>query len=406
MRLPKLLSFVIVMLLLITCLAGTVSLPTVALSSSSHNPSSSPRVQSGTSTHAIEYQVGLPPSMVDDGEIQYFGAHHFTTVYLVVGDNQTYKDELNVIKALGMKPVIDVEFLLWRGEAVNTSISNFSGYFQSLKDAGWQYVATEGGRAGDATYLKQFFSEYVNFNCDNCGLWQDIYKDNATTLNSWESYYSSEVQYIQNGTLTSAPLGIKNGILAGVWPNDNGTNEILANSLSDLSPSYKSMLDWSYANGTGFSSFGVFFNPGPGTAQLPQYKQLGFEQIVANLQARYPAIGSWRPPTRHATSLTLNVTRVTSDTYAVSGTLGTLLTGSPVANANVYLEVCSSSEGTWQNFAVPAGANPTTTNPTGSYNWVNMKLTNGTYYFRTYYDGDGKHMESFAPSVHGVQVTV
>ena len=403
MHMSKVLFALVVMLLLTTLFAELVSLPTAAHSRSPYSPWSWTRTTRSRTTHAIEYHVGLPASMVDDGEIQYFGAHGFTAVYLVVGDTQTYTTELNTIKSLGMTPVIDVESII---SDANTPISNYATYFQSLKNAGWQYVASEGGRAGDATYLEQFFSGYVNFNCDNCGLWQGIYKDPATTLNSWESYYSSEVPYIQQGTLESTPLGIKNGILAGVWPDDSGNNQILTNSLNGSSPSYNSMLDWSHANGVGFTSFGVWFHPGSGVPQLPLYKQLGFEQIVANLQASYPAIGSWTPPIQQATSLTLNVTQVASGTYAFSGSLDTLVTGSPIANANVYLHVYTGGVGKWKIFTLPAGQNPTTASSAGTYSWTNIKLASGTYYFRTYYAGDATHLQSFAPSVQGTLVTV
>ncbi|MGZ4926407.1 MAG: hypothetical protein ACXV4B_08155, partial [Halobacteriota archaeon] len=360
-------------------------------------------------THRIEYQVGLPQSMVDDGEIQYFGAHGFTTVYFVAGAEQTYTNELNIIKSLGMKPVIDLEFVI---SDSSTPISTYDSYFQSLKDAGWQYAASELGRQGDASHLRQYFSEYTNFNCDNCGLYQGIYKDPSTTRNSWESYYTSEWPSIQSGTKTAASLGIKNGLLAGVWANDNGNNQILTNSLNGRSPSYKSMLDWSYANGVGFTSFGVWFHPGPGTPQVPDYKQLGFEKIISNLQTYYPASGSWTPPTRVADAQTFTVTQVASDTYTFSGTLKELVSGNPIPNAPVNLHVYTSSAGKWELFpgsvplSLPAGEiNPTKTDANGAFSWANVKLPAGTYLFRSYYTGDTSHMESFAPSYQGTQVT-
>ena len=72
-----------------------------------------------------------------------------------------------------MLPIIDVEMPIWDGgQLQSTPISSFSGYFQSLKNAGWQYVASEGGRTGDLAYMKNYFQGYVNFNCDQCGLWK------------------------------------------------------------------------------------------------------------------------------------------------------------------------------------------------------------------------------------------
>jgi len=245
----------------------------------------------GATTHPIQYWIGCGPSVVDDGSsLSYFKQHGFTAVVLVVPDNKAYQTELNTIKSLGMKPIIDVEMPIWNGGALSkTPITNFGSYFQSLKNAGWQYVASEGGRTGDLAYMKNYFQGYVNFNCDQCGLWGTVYKDPFTVANSWESYYPSEVPYIQTGATQAAALGIQNGLLAGVWANVNGDNQILANSLSGSTPSYKSMLDWSYANGIGFTSFHVWCGDNQG---LSQYKACGFESVVANLQTYYPPTSS------------------------------------------------------------------------------------------------------------------
>jgi hypothetical protein len=252
----------------------------------------------GATTHPIEYHIGCPPSMVNDGSsLNYFKSHGFTVVHLVVPDKGTYQTELNTIKSLGMKAIIDVEIPIWNGgQLQSTSISNFSSYFQSLKNAGWEYVSSEGGRAGDLDYMAQFFKGYVNYNCDQCGLWKDMYKHSLTVMNSWESYYTQEWPYIQNGTKESAALGKENGILAGVWEygsDGKDYNPILTNSKNGGSPSYKSMLDWSYANGVGFNHFHVWC--GDNAQGLSRYKDLGFEQVVADLQVDYPPWGGWSP---------------------------------------------------------------------------------------------------------------
>jgi hypothetical protein len=246
----------------------------------------------GATTHPIQYWIGCGPSVVDDGtSLTYFHQHGFTAVVVVVPDTKTYQTELNKIKSLGMTPIIDIEMPIWNGgQLKSTPITNFGSYFQSLKNAGWQYVASEGGRTGDLAYMKNYFQGYVNFNCDQCGLWGTVYKDPFTVTNSWESYYPSEVQYIQQGATQAAALGIQNGLLAGTWANSGGDNQILANSLSGGSPSYKSMLDWSYANGIGFTSFHVWC--GDNAQGLSQYKACGFESVVANLQTYYPPTSS------------------------------------------------------------------------------------------------------------------
>ncbi len=92
-------------------------------------------------------------------------------------------------------------------------------------------------------------------------------------------------------------------------------------------------------------------------------------------------------------------------TYSFYGSLNVLVTGSPIANASVTLHVKVGS-GPWRPFSVPAGQNPTTTSSAGTYGWTNVKLASGTYHFRTYYAGDATHLQSFAPSIQGVQVTV
>ena len=309
-RSKKIATFLIVATVLISLTAAMASTP----------------LRVAAATHPIEYQVSCSPSMVNDGtSLNYFKAHGFSVVYLVVPDKQTYKTELATIKSLGMKPIIDIEIPIWDGgKLAKTPIDSFATYFQSLKDAGWQYVASEGGRDGDLTYLAQFFKGYVNYNCDKCGLWGSAwtppYKHPFTVSNSWESFYTTEWTYIKQGATEAAALGKQNGILAGVWGSAGGVdyNPILTNSkngvYSDAAPSYTYMLDWSYSNGIGFNHFHVFF----GLSQtLTQYKALGFEQVVTALQASYPAIGS-------APQLSLsasNPSPAVGESYTLSGYL-------------------------------------------------------------------------------------
>jgi hypothetical protein len=238
-------------------------------------------------THAIEYHIGCPPASVWDGSLDYFKAHGFSTVHLIVSDQQPHKAELEKIKSLGMKPVIDIETPIWNGgRLAGTPIESFRSYFQSLSAAGWEYVASEGGRDGDVAYLLHYFKGYVNYNCDKCGLWNGMYLQPGTVMNSWESFYPQEWPYIQQGATQAASMGKANGILAGAWEyGSSGVNynPILTNSKNGGSPSYKSMLDWSYANGVGFTHFQVWCPGG-----LSTYKQCGFEQVVAQLQQYYP----------------------------------------------------------------------------------------------------------------------
>jgi len=288
-------------------------------------------------THPIQYHIGCPASMVNDGSLDYFKAHGFTAVHLVVLDKGTYQTELNKIKSLGMQPIIDVEIPIWNGGRLqSTPISNFSSYFQSLKAAGWEYVSSEGGRSGDLDYLSKYFKGYVNYNCDQCGLWKDMYKHPFTVVNSWESYYTQEWPYIQQGATEAASLGKQNGLLAGVWEyGSDGVdyNPILTNSKNGGSPSYKSMLDWSYSNGIGFSHFHVWC--GSNSQGLSRYKELGFEKVVADLQVYYPATSSTQFSSGQTTTTALQASSTTPTvgqpvTFTATLTSGTALSNKPV----------------------------------------------------------------------------
>jgi len=287
-------------------------------------------------THPIEYQIGCPPSMVNDGSLDYFKAHGFSVVHLVVPDKGTYQAELNKIKSLGMRPIIDVEVVIWSGGTLqSTPITDFASYFQSLKNAGWEYVASEGGRAGDLDYMAQYFKGYVNYNCDQCGLWKDMYKHSFTVTNSWESYYTSEWPYIQTGAKEAAALGKQNGILAGLWEygsDGKDYNPILTNSKNGGTPSYKSMLDWSYDNGVGFTHFHVWC--GSNAQGLSRYKALGFEDIVANLQTYYPATSS----AKTQTSVALSASTTTPSPYQYVTFTATLTSGgNPLSGKSVCI---------------------------------------------------------------------
>ncbi|MGZ4926338.1 MAG: hypothetical protein ACXV4B_07810 [Halobacteriota archaeon] len=345
----------VVLALLTLILASATAAPTSAASrsaspSATGNNTTVRHPVATATTHPIEYQIGCPPAMVDDGSsLSYFKAHGFSTVYLVVDDKGTYQTERNTITSLGMKPVIDVEIPIWNaGQYANTPISSYASYFQSLKAAGWEYVASEGGRQGDADYLvPTYFKGYINFNCDQCGLWKDMYKEGGTVANSWESYYTSEWPYIQQGAQAAASLGKQNGVLAGTWANNNGNNQILANSQNGGSPSYQSMLDWSYANGCGFTSFHVWC--GDNAQGMSQYKALGFEQIVAQLQVNYPAAGS---PAKTPTTLSIvspTGTQTSGSTYTLAGYLrDSAGAGVPNRPVDIYVSCPDSSYWYWK----------------------------------------------------------
>jgi len=349
----------------------------------------------GATTHPIQYWIGCAPSMVTTANLNYFKGQGFTAVVVVVPDSQTYQAQLTTIKSLNMLPIIDIEMPIWDGgQLQSTPISSFAGYFQSLKNAGWQYVASEGGRTGDLAYLQNYFKGYVNFNCDQCGLWQEgnpVYTNSFTVANSWESYYTSEWPSIQTGSKQAAALGIQNGLLAGTWANSGGDNQIYANSVSGSGTSYLSMLDWSYANGIGFTSFHVWCGDNPDG--LSQYKSLGFPQIVANLQKYYPATTS--------ASLGRATTQPTQPWSKIGGQLASG-TG-PAADAdanniNIFAQgtdnalwYCHYESGSgwsgWQSLGGSLTSSPAAVSPTSGVIDVFARGTSGGLYQKTTTNG-------------------
>ena len=246
----------------------------------------------------INYAVSVTSGSIGDlpGYIQDW---KINTVDLIStgGASNTYASELAYIKSLKLTPRLDIEMDIWAGGQIQSGISNFAGYLQNLKAAGWPAVSSEGGRAGDANYIKSIGLNYVNYNCDQCGLWSaGLHTEAGTVMNLWEAYYPSEVSYIQQAA------GYKpNGVLAGAWADNGGDNAILSNSLSGGTPSYKSMFDWFVANGHPIDTFEVW---GGTNSSRSENSALGFDGIVSNLQKYYPANGAGPTPPPTPTTVT------------------------------------------------------------------------------------------------------
>lgn len=269
----------------------------------------------------IDYHVGFPPSCVWDGTLDYFKNKKFTVVHLVVPDTQAYKAEIDAIKAKGMRVIVDVEQPIWEGgKKEGTPITAFAAYFQNLRNAGATWISSEGGRnTGDLDFMKNYFSGYVNYNCDQCGLWRNMHTHPFTVMNSWECYYPNEWSYIQNGVIASP--GKKQGILAGVWSYGN---EIRTNSLNHVpnSVTYMGIARWLEARGVldHFHAWGgLNFN-------LSYYKSMGFEQIVAEMQTAFPPRGT--TPILTPTISTIAATKVNPIVNEVVTLTGTLQTSS------------------------------------------------------------------------------
>jgi hypothetical protein len=258
--------FSIVLMVTVSLLPMVVT-PLISAEAASFNAAQSPR--------QIEYRVGLSPKQIWDGTIEYFKGRGFTTVVLIAADSSPYEQELQKIKQMGMYPILDIERVIWTGKT-SVPIHTFHSTFDMWRRAGWTHVASEGGRSGDLDCLKNYFSEFTFFNCDHCGIWKDFHMHPFTSEMSWETFVTGQIPAIQRGALESYPLGKEQGILAGVWGPENDCRNVAT---------YKALLDWSYASNVPFTHFHVFFDIGP---TLTNYKQLGFESIVAELQKYYP----------------------------------------------------------------------------------------------------------------------
>jgi hypothetical protein len=338
----------------------------------------------------ISYQFSITPNACFDGvTIPYFKSHHFDTAQLVVSDQSNPSGAIAALKNAGFSVVVDIEQVIWAGGNVGTPISNFAGYFQMLKNAGVEYVSSEGGRDGDLDFLKNYFKGYMNYNCDQCGLWKNFYSHPFTVWNSWESYYDSEWQYIQQG----CKAGKKNGILAGCW---TANNPILSNSRNNSGLTYMGMADWMASNG-GLDHWAIW--AGINDGMLAQYKALGFEPLVAALQAKYPPRGSGPAPTSVTAATTISEIlvntmryefiigsdqalwyRTIDDTGKASGftSLKGVCTSAPKAvlrqdgSINVFVRGADSTSGRIYQMVIPKGA------ATGSYHDLGGKTPAGS----------------------------
>jgi hypothetical protein len=236
----------------------------------------------------LNYGVSVTPGTIS--ELPWYIANwHINFADLVVADQGNHASELNYIKSLKLEAHLDIEMVIWAGGQIQDAIQDYAGYLQGLKAAGWQYVCSEGGRSGDPSFMKSKGLDYINYNCDQCGLWKDIYTDPGTALNLWEAYYPNEVQYITQGAGSGKP----NGVLAGAWANNGGDNGILTNSINGGQPSYKSIIDSLIAQGKKVTYFEVW---GGENSSHGENSALGFDGVVANLQKYYPPNGTTPGP--------------------------------------------------------------------------------------------------------------
>jgi len=386
-------------LIVVITVASTSLLPLVLGAGTVHAqagtmPATALRPSDATPPPQIDYRVSLGPYQIWDGTLDYFKAHGFTTVVLIAAEPVPYDAELYKIKEMGMYPILDLEHVIWHGgKYKSTPITQFDANFSMWQKAGWTNVVTEGGRSGDLDTLKEYFPKFTFFNSDQSGLWQDVYRDPYTAEMSWETYYPSEVSSIQQGALISYNLGKPQGITAGAWPNGCLSYD-----------TYKSLLDWSYAESVGFTHFNVFLGLG-GT--LGNYQKLGLDTIVSQLQKAYPpkpaaawpkiTITSVRQVPDHRNALVWSVTNLGGNDawiapYAIlhSGnvTLPGHVTGETILSQDTH---SSSSTATQQRDGygwarIPAGGEMTIVSPST----VPANATGAAYNAYVYYNNSSQ----------------
>ena len=375
---------------------------------------------SGTPPEAapIVYAIGITPPSVDANLLQYFSACGYTSVYLVAEEDaaanvngasgwsmKTYQTEYDMITALGMTPVLDIEFVTatvggpeWRDCTNTTQTSAFDTWFAALAAVGWTTVASEHRNPsfiGGPQAARAYFSGYVNY---SYGAWST---NQYTTQNTYEAFFDSDATLVYTDTRNAANVGKPNGLLAYV-----GAYDIYTNSVHNGTPSYRSLLDWSVNNLVQFNTFLAWIDPnavgiyntGAATEYfLLYYLDSDFDSIVSALQASYPPAGTGAlvAPTLKAPKATLNVTG-TGSTYSFSGTLTELLTSDVIASANVHLQVTYNIG--WDWIDLPGVTNPATTDSSGNFAWNSVTLPPGPYNFRVYYPGVGSYFNTYAPN--------
>ena len=364
----------------------------------------------------IMYIVDMAQNMINNGQIQYFAANGFTSCGLIATHaNDTYETELGIIKSLGMTPWLDIQFILGTGSVgacgdYNTVQSylgmSYNEYFAQMKAAGWTTVAFEVGYPGLISYLHNTYGFEVIYYAWNGGA-TDVpleialtqcpgspklvgtYIDPGLSRMTWEAYYDQTfTSLIAPGTLSNSNIGIPNGIKAGMWDNTStNDNPIYANSLAGATPTadyssgntYKSILDWSYANGVGMTTFGIYIYPSY-WQMVETYIGMGFDDIVAELQFTYPPANTEQliPPTIPCTILSCGVTGPLTTwvnnpwpplwapgSYVFTGLLQELISGNPLADETIWLQY-STDALSWSNVA------STTTDQYGNYSLTSI----------------------------------
>jgi hypothetical protein len=362
----------------------------------------------------ITYIIGVPAALVvaDGGALmQYFAACGFTVCIVEVDsnastDNIYYAEHLAIIQSLGMKGVLDIEFM-------NAGYAASPSWWQTVTALGWNCASGECGNTTTMSYCRKYVPCYINYTpifpstASYCGLpasgHQYFYQsvNGYATCNSLEAYYGTDDEpYIEATAIQSAEIGVPCGILAYV--GGASFNTTYNDSLQGVAPDYKTYLDWSYANGVGMTNFTAWIptastplsGAGPMEYNILYYLSCGFDQIVEELQSSYPPAGTdaLAPITMIMPDVTIDLINEGSPyAFSFTGVLSELLSGNPIVGGEVYLQVSSNLGNTWTNATIPSGAAPAVTGEEGIWNSNTAIFSPGFYFYRAYFPGDATH---------------
>ena len=183
--------------------------------------------------------------------------------------------------------------------------------------------------------------------------------------NSFRCFDLAEIPYIEawdTYAYTEVSPSVRSGLVAGVLA-DSKNNQMLTNSVADIVPRYRDLLDWSYINFAGLKNFVVWFTPKYNAVtaresepeQISLYKSLGLEKVITDQMAYYyPATDlqitadypsghhyTWvEPATTKAVSLTIGYVDIP---LVFTGVLSKLTTGAAISGETVILQESTES---------------------------------------------------------------
>jgi len=106
---------------------------------------------------------------------------------------------------------------IWNGGTGSEPNNQFQRLLSNhFKNAGWEYVASEGGRPGDLSYMKQFFKGYVKLQLRPV---RPLARRVQEPIHGYEQLgelLPSRVALRPTGATQAAARGIQGGIMAGL----------------------------------------------------------------------------------------------------------------------------------------------------------------------------------------------